>query len=482
MIVEQICPFCNGERIYRKTLPLLLAFSFVIATMAGCASLPNPNINGEEDILAGKVPKIAGPRGLLTTSQSKAILAKVDAQAGRTDILQQHVIYEEKMVGSPLSKGNKAILLRDGPSTYAAMFKAIENAKHHINLETYIFEDDETGKQFTTLLIEKRKQGLQVNIIYDSVGSLNTGKEFFDECKKVGIRVVEFNPVNPLNVKKSWSLNHRDHRKILVVDGAIAFTGGINISEVYSSGSSGGSKSRPGNASRLPREQWRDTQIQIEGPVVREFQKIFLETWKHQHGDLLEEGAYFPEIKEKGSELVRAIASSPEMPLNPMYATFISAITRAQETAYITNAYFAPDPHTLAAITDAARRGVDVKLILPNVTDSWLVFYAGHYHYTELLEAGVKIYERRDALLHAKTAVIDGVWSTVGSTNLDWRSVVFNNEINAVILGTNFADEMEAMFQQDLIRSTEIELTKWKQRPFTSRFKEWISHLWERWL
>ena len=184
MIVEQIGPFCNGERVYRKTLPLSLAFSFVIATMAGCASLPNPNINGEEDILAGKVPKIAGPRGLLTISQSKAILAKVDAQAGRTDILQQHVIYEEKMVGSPLSKGNKAILLRDGPSTYAAMFKAIENAKHHINLETYIFEDDETGKQFTTLLIEKRKQGLQVNIIYDSVGSLNTGKSFSMNVKK----------------------------------------------------------------------------------------------------------------------------------------------------------------------------------------------------------------------------------------------------------------------------------------------------------
>ena len=482
MVSEKTYPSCYEDKIDSNALPLLLAFSFVIATMVGCASLPNPNVNAEEDRLTGRVPQIAGSGGLLTTSQSKAILAKVDAQAGRTDILQHHVIYEEKMVGSPLSKGNKAILLRDGPSTYAAMFKAIENAKHHINLETYIFDDDETGKQFTNLLMEKQKQGIQVNIIYDSVGSLNTGKEFFDECKKVGVHVVEFNPINPVNVKKNWSLNHRDHRKILIVDGAMAFTGGINISEVYSSGSSGGSKPKLENSDGRPREPWRDTHIQIEGPVVKEFQKIFLDTWKQQHGDLLDEEQYFPQIKEKGQELVRAIASSPDTPVNPMYATFISAVTHAQEAVHITNAYFAPDPQTLAAIVDAARRGVDVKLILPNVTDSWLVFYAGHYHYKELLNAGVKVYERRDALLHAKTAVIDGVWSTVGSTNLDWRSAVFNNEVNAVVLGADFANEMEEMFQKDLRLSTEIELTSWQQRPFISRLKEWIGRFWERWL
>ena len=285
-------------------------------------------------------------------------------------------------------------------------------------METYIIEDDEVGKRFADILIEKQAQGVQVNLIYDSVGSINTPKTFFQRLADSGVRVLEFNPINPLTAKSGWDVNQRDHRKLLIVDGKTAFLGGINISSVYSGGSfSHKSRQRPGGG--LP---WRDTQMQVEGPVVGEFQKLFLATWAKQKGSPLAAREHSAQLGNKGREVVRAIAGTSDEPYSLIYATLLSAINSAETSIRLTNAYFAPDPQLLAALKDAVGRGVDVRLILPSNTDSWLVFYTGRSYYGELLGAGVKIYERRDALLHAKTALIDGVWSTIGSTNLDWRS------------------------------------------------------------
>jgi cardiolipin synthase len=376
--------------------------------------------------------------------------------------------------------GNKVDLLIDGPSTYAAMLSAIETAKDHINMETYVFEDDEVGQRFAALLIAKQQNGVQVNLIYDSVGSISTPKEFFTPLKESGINVLEFNPINPLIKKKDWDVNQRDHRKLLIVDGKTAFLGGINISSVYSSGSFGrSSKKSKKNANSIP---WRDTHLQLSGPVVGEFQKIFTETWAQQKGEPLASKEYFPVLINQGNEVVRAIGSSPEEPYNQIYATLLSAINSAETQVFLTNAYFVPDPQLLTALKDAVKRGVNVKLLLPEKTDSTLVFYASRSYYDELLSANVEIYEHQAALLHAKTALIDGVWSTVGSTNLDWRSFVNNQEINAVMLGQDFGTQMQKMFEQDLVFSKQITLQDWRKRSIGARIKERSARLWARFL
>ena len=217
---------------------------------------------------------------------------------------------------------------------------------------------------------------------------------------------------------------------------------------------------------------WRDTDLQIEGPVVGEFQKLFLETWEKQKGKPLAKKEYFPALKPEGKDIVRAVGSTPDDPFSLMYLTLISAIGNAERDVRLTQAYFVPDRQLLKALTDAAGRGVNVQMILPGRSDSELTYHAGRSHYSTLLEAGVKIYERKGALLHAKTAVIDGVWSCVGSSNLDWRSFLDNDEVNAVVLGREFAAQMNAMFEKDLTWSEAIELSSWQSRSPLMRIKE----------
>ena len=216
--------------------------------------------------------------------------------------------------------------------------------------------------------------------------------------------------------------------------------------------------------------------------MVAELQKLFLATWESQKGDPLAAKNYFPRLDGVGREVVRAIGSSPDEPYSLIYATLLSAIGSAETSVLITNAYFAPDPQLLAALEAAAARGVDVKLILPSQTDSWLVFHAGRGYYAQLLRAGVKIYERRGAILHSKTALVDGVWATVGSTNLDWRSFLHNYELNAVVLGAEFGKRVQAMFDKDLAASDAITLEQWERRPLQMRAKELLARVWEYWL
>lgn len=415
-------------------------------------------------------------RGLVSAKRSAAITAELKRTSGDLDILDKQIALEQATSDSPLTLGNKATLLQDGMATYAAMFAAIAQAKDHINLESYIIEDDDTGHKFTTLLLQAQARGVQVNLIYDSVGGINTPKIFFERLSQAGVAVLEFNPINPLAAKGAWLLNQRDHRKILLVDGRIAILGGINISSVYASGS----VLRRAGKSGTNHVEWRDTDIQIEGPVVAEFQKLFLQTWAKQHGPALAEKNYFPLLTPQGQDIVRAIGSTSDDPYSLIYLTLISAIGNAEKYVHLTNAYFVPDPQLLLALTDAAARGVDVKLILPSQSDSSLVFHAGRAHYAGLLKGGVQIFERQGALLHSKTAVIDGVWSTVGSTNLDWRSFLSNDELNAIVLGRDFAAQMQAMFEKDLNASTRIEPQAWANRPLNFKLKEWLAQLWAR--
>lgn len=260
--------------------------------------------------------------------------------------------------------------------------------------------------------------------------------------------------------------------------------GGINISSVYSSGSFGRSFKRSSKKSKEGENSipWRDTHLQLAGPVVAEFQKMFTETWQQQKGEPLAAKDCFPALANQGNEIVRAIGSSPDEAYSQIYATLLSAINSAETQVFLTNAYFVPDPQLLDALKDAVKRGADVRLLLPEKTDSSLVFYASRSYYDELLSANVKIYEYQVALLHAKTALIDGVWSTVGSTNLDWRSFVNNQEINAVMLGQGFGAQMQALFEADLASSKQITLEEWRKRSIGARIKEQSARLWARFL
>jgi cardiolipin synthase len=455
----------------------VVAVSGLLA-LAGCAILPDAE--GELQKPHTQAVEFAKASGPVSTGKSATILEQLKSESGDIDILQKHLALEQAInADSPLVLGNRLVLLQDGPATYQAMFAAIRKAKDHINLETYIFADDDIGRQFADLLLQRQAAGIQVNLIYDSVGCLNTPREFFERLEAAGIRVLEFNPVNPLaGKKKEWLLNNRDHRKLLVIDGRIAFIGGINISESYSSGPFARSTRKAGAVSL----GWRDTHLQIEGPVVAEFQKLFLDTWTKQEGEPLAGKHYFPPLDKQGDEIVRAIGSASTDPHSLIYLTLLSAIGSAERNIYLTIAYFVPDPQLLKSLADAAQRGIDVQLVLPSHTDSWTVFHAGRSHYTELLRASVKIHERRGAVMHSKTASIDGVWSTIGSTNLDWRSFLHNDEINATILGRDFVGQMDAMFAKDLAESDAVDLDRWKHRSPMLRLKEWLARLVEYWL
>jgi cardiolipin synthase A/B len=457
--------------------PGIVAALAACVALAGCNTLPTIDPGTVSNAPPARLEGASGR--LLSQQQTKAALARLESGGQQTSLLDRHLAVEEAIVGMPLTVGNQVVLLQNGAATYRAMLAAIASARDNINMESYIFEDDEVGQKFADALIAKQAQGVQVTLIYDSLGSNAAPAEFFKRFTDSGVQVLEFNPLNPLVAKKPWQFNERDHRKLLIVDGKTAFMGGINISSVYSAGSASRSSNKDKAGGSAP---WRDTHLQVQGPVVSDFQKLFLETWASQDGPAMAPRAFFPVETNRGTEVVRAIGSSPEAPRSLFYATLISAIDSAETSVHLTNAYFVPDPQLVASLTDAAARGVDVSLVLPSNSDSWLVLNAGRAHYERLLKGGVKIYERRGPLLHAKTGLIDGVRSTIGSTNLDRRSFLHNQEIDAVVLGSAFGQEMQAMFDADIAVSDSITLEKWERRPLADHLRELAARVWAYWL
>ncbi|MEB0134830.1 cardiolipin synthase [Actimicrobium sp. CCC2.4] len=457
----------------RSLLVDLFACASVL-TLSACASLPSVHYL-DPALTAPRTVSIENSRGNnLSQANVKAML---DRRLRHSDVdLQARAALEEAATGSPLIAGNQVTLLYDGPQTMTAMMAAIKDAKNSINLETYIFDQDELGLRFADLLIAKQIEGVTVNILYDSIGTINTPREFFERMRLAGIRLLEFNPVNPLARSGSWEPNNRDHRKILVVDGRIGFTGGVNISNTYSRSSLFRSKSRAGQQTG-----WRDTHIRIEGPAVAALQMVFIDGWESQHAGELIDRNYFPRLAPAGERIVRVLASSPDSN-HAIYRAYVMAMQQATTSIHLTAAYFVPDVQIVEALKNAAARGVDVKLVLSGATDSGLVRHAGQSFYAQLLAAGVKLYQLKVSVLHAKTAVIDGVWSTVGSTNLDTRSFLHNNEINVIVLGDEFGASMESAFAEDLRGSTEVTIESWGQRPLSDRIKEFAARTLEYWL
>ncbi len=454
-----------------------LAITLAGWCLVACASLPAVDVQkAKADASATPVVKSANGSEL-SPARTRALLQKRWSKP--TLDLKAQAALEEAATGVPLIAGNQVKLLFDGPQTMAEMLKAIGAAKNNINFETYIFDQDELGNKFADLLIEKQRAGVTVNIIYDSVGTLMVKQEFFDRMRAAGIKLVAFNPVNPAKVRgNGWKVNNRDHRKMLVVDGKIGFAGGINISDTYSKSSPFRSKTRAKDKDDVG---WRDTHVRIEGPAVHAMQWLFLQHWAGQDVDDLREADYFPNPIIAGDKVVRILGSEPGGQYE-IYKAMLLAIQEAKKSIHITCAYFVPDDQTLQALIDAAKRGVEVRLVLPSVSDSGLVFHAGRATYEPLLAAGVKIHELKLSVLHAKTMVVDGVWSTVGSANMDRRSFMHNSEVNVIVLGDAFGNQMENAFREDLRNSTEMTLQGWRDRPLTLRMKEWVSRFWDYWL
>lgn len=377
--------------------------------------------------------------------------------------------------------GNSARVLVDGEQAYAAMFEAIAAARDHINIESYTIEEAGPGEELASLLSRQASFGVRVNMIYDSWGSWQTSGRYFERLRKAGVALCEFNPilpwrnlVNPL----AWSFNLRDHRKLLVVDGRIAFTGGVNISSVYSPGSSAKptALTPKDGINRDPNAaHWRDTHVRVEGPVVAQLQQLFLDQWRLQTCTSVAPAHYFPQLHAVGGQRMAVAARSAGERRGRFYAALLGAIEEARSRILITVGYFVPTRRLMRALVKAAQRGVDVRLVLPGFSDVPAAVHAGRSHYGRLLAAGARVYEHCDALLHAKTIVIDGAWATIGSHNMDWRSFVHNAECNVIVVNTGFARHLEQLFDADVVACKQITLEQWVKRSRWLKAKEWLA-------
>lgn len=459
-----------------KTLSAWLALLALVTLVSSCKALPDAATLPATPTKAN--PTVATAGGKLPPRQAAQLLARRWANA--TPDLKALALLEEQATGVPLIAGNKVTLLFDGPATMREMMAAARTATSTINLETYIFDQDPVGIEFADLLIEKQQQGVTVNVMYDAVGTLGTPQEFFDRMKAAGIHLLAFNPVNPAARRGKWELNNRDHRKIMVVDGKVGFTGGINISSTYANSSFFRSRQKPGKVDG-DKVGWRDTHIKIEGPAVATLQWAFIDNWVRQEAGELPKADYFPRLAPVGDKIVRVLATEPDKE-SEIYKSLLVALNEANKSVHLTSAYFVPDRQVVQALCAAARRGVDVKLVLPGVSDHSFVFHAGRASYDELLPCGVRIFELQVAVLHAKTAVIDGAWSTIGSANIDRRSFIHNYELNVVVMDPAFGRDMESAFLEDLRDSKEVTLDQWRRRPWTDRAREWVARLAEYWL
>lgn len=462
------------EHSFRRAVCGLLVF-------IGCALGTSCSVQEKREEQAGRAPPVVTPDRTLSSAEAEALLESALKEYADDADVQRLIASVREASTAPLTAGNAVQALVDGPQTFAAIEASVAEAKHHVHVETFIYDDDELGRRFGELLARKQAEGVTVRLLYDSIGSMETDPAFFDGLRQRGIDVREFRPMNPAKTPLIWKIQNRDHRKILVVDGKVAYTGGINVSGTYSSASS----SRPG-PDRGVEDGWRDTHVRIEGPAVAQLQALFFENWVRAGDD--KDGQccgpeYFPEATPSGKHLVTIVANdSDDSDDRSLYSTYLRAFEHASSRLWITHAYFAPNDDLLQAMTDAAQRGVDVRLIAPGFTDSNLILYATRSTYTRLLKGGVKIYERKDALLHAKSVVIDGTLAIVGSANLDLRSFIHNDEVNAIIVSRDFGKRMEEIFERDVEASRPLDMDTWQQRPVWERFREFSSKLLWYWL
>lgn len=435
--------------------------------------------------------KITGAEGPLSLAESRALLVSVSGVPADSNILQRHLVIEEAIAGSPLTADNEVMVLPTGDATFREIYAAIRGAKESLNLEYYTIEDvhidngSDGGVLLSDLLIEKRREGIAVNIIYDSYGSSETPPEFFTRLQEAGVNLIAYHPTSLADPEHLLDFNNRNHRKILVADGSVGVTGGVNLSADYESKSPGSDDDEEEEGIALLAGPtlpavWSDTALRLRGPAVRELQQLFLEHWRAEGGAPIDETRLFPELTAAGNQVVRIIGSTPDEELPRYYLTLISSLRSAEERVWVSAAYFVPTPDEKEELIEAAERGVDVRLLVAGSSDSQVAIEAARTHYDDLLDAGVRIFEAKQVVLHSKTVVIDGVWSAIGSSNFDYRSVIHNAEVDAIVLGTETGTEMERVFEEGIAIADEITEEEWEaNRTFPDRLKGFFSRLGE---
>ncbi|GJM27629.1 MAG: cardiolipin synthase [Cyclobacteriaceae bacterium] len=356
-----------------------------------------------------------------------------------------------------LTAKNKLEILQDGKATFSSILNALDNAKHHIHMEYYVYEDDHIGNRIKDALIKKAQQGLEVRLIIDAIGSWSLSKRFLRELKNNGVEVGVFMPVRfPLVANK---INYRNHRKIVVADGTCGFVGGLNIADRYIDGTP-------------ELGVWRDTHLKIEGDAVRSLQTVFITDWYFVTKDYLRGNCYFPPHNINNQLLVQITSSGPDSDWSNIMQAYFTAITTAEKNIYISTPYFMPNESILTALKTAALSGVDVKLILPGHSDVRTTWYGSISYTEELLRAGVHVYLYKKGFNHGKIMMVDGVFTSIGTANMDGRSFNKNFEVNALIYDKEKAEEIKENFLQDIADSEKIHLQEFLIRPRKQKIKE----------
>ena len=364
--------------------------------------------------------------------------------------------------------GCEVTVLRDGGETYPSMLEAIRSAQRSICLETYILAADATGDRFKSVLIERAQAGVTVRVIYDAVGSFGLPGNWVDDLRAAGCEVVDFNPIAPWRAK--FRLSHRDHRKIIVVDDAVAFTGGLNISNDYAAVDDGG-------------VGWHDMHCRVVGPIVTDLARMFRRSW------LRAGGSYYPAppavqeaARGAGTSFVRLIDNTRRRQRSTTRRAYLHVLRAAREAVWIANAYFLPDRGLRRAMSRAARRGVDVRVIVPGTSDVRVIEWASFYVLRGLAKQGVKVMRWRGPMMHAKTAVVDATWSTIGSYNFDSMSRFNNLEVTVEILDPAVGHALVANFERDMENADPYDLSSWAKLPWWKKVLAWLSYRARRFL
>jgi cardiolipin synthase len=364
--------------------------------------------------------------------------------------------------GPALTHGNRARALVNGHRIFPEMLEAIRGARKTITFEMYIYSEGTVGEAFTQAFVERARAGVKIHFLYDALGSNKIDKKYLARLKEAGVEIAKYNPLRWYTLAQ---MNNRTHRKLMVVDGRIGFTGGAGVQDQWS-----------GNAEDP--EHWRDSHFRVEGPVVAQMQATFMENWTETTGAVLHGEAYFPKLEPAGAQLAQVMLSSPGGGGESMQLLYLLSITAAVKSIDLANSYFVPDNVEAEALAAAARRGAKVRVIVPGTyMDNKIVRRASRAGWGPLLRAGVEIYEYEQTMYHVKSMVVDGLWTSVGSTNFDTRSFSTNDEANLNILDAGFAAEQRKIFQDDLEHSRRVTLEEWEGRPWTQKVVDKLADL-----
>lgn len=362
------------------------------------------------------------------------------------------------LLGPPIVSGNRVTTYRNGDEIFPAMLQAIHHAKRSITFETYIYWDGKIGRAFTEALAERARAGVKVKVLIDGIGGSRLSKSYFDEMKNSGVEVHKFHAFHVYDIYTYQEIDHRTHRKLMVVDGTVGFTGGVGIADLWS-----GHAQDP--------KHWRDNHYRIDGPGVAQVQAAFADNWMQTTGVVLEGDDYFPKLKPAGDVDTQMFKSSPTGGAESMQLLMLMFLAHAQKSVRIESAYFVPDGLVRDALEKAAKRGVDVEIIVPGPhIDKQFVRQASRASWGHMLQAGVKIYEYQPTMIHCKLLVVDDMWASIGSSNMDDRSFRLNDEANLNVHDALFAAQQSKIFQDDKAKSRLMTYEAWKHRPLSWRF------------